>query len=152
MTCGYGVLTRSEEAGVDAFVKRRKSLFVFFQGHPEYEADTLLLEYRRDIGRFLRRERDSYPSMPQGYFDEDTVDVLTAARERALSDRREELLADFPTALVAGKVRNTWRPAAVCVYRNWLQYLCAQKDRQLKSKPVRNQHRRVSAADLGSTS
>ena len=36
MTCGYRVLTRSEDAGVDAFVKQRKSLFVFFQGHPEY--------------------------------------------------------------------------------------------------------------------
>src|SRR6266705_1262635 len=125
-TCGYCVLTRSQDAGVDAFVKQRKSLFVFFQGHPEYEADTLLLEYRRDIGRFLRRERDSYPSMPQGYFDEDTVDALTEVRERALSDRRKELLADFPTSLLAGKVRNTWRSAAVCLYRNWLLYLCAQ--------------------------
>ena len=34
---------------------------------------TLLLEYRRDIGRFLRGERDTYPPMPQGYFDEETV-------------------------------------------------------------------------------
>ena len=133
MTCGYHVVTRSEDAGIDSFVKLRKSLFVFFQGHPEYDADTLLLEYRRDIRRFLRRERDSYPSMPQGYFEKDTVDVLTALRERALSDRREELLADFPTALVAGKVRNTWHSAATCVYRNWLLYLCAQKDRQMRA-------------------
>src|SRR5439155_880827 len=42
---GYRVLTRSEHAGVDAFVKQTKSLFVFFQGHPEYEANTWLLEY-----------------------------------------------------------------------------------------------------------
>src|SRR5262249_8678560 len=38
--CGYRVLTRSN-AGVDAFLKKRRSLFVFFQGHPEYEANTL---------------------------------------------------------------------------------------------------------------
>jgi homoserine O-succinyltransferase len=119
-------------------VKQRKSLFVFFQGHPEYEADTLLLEYRRDIRRFLRRERDLYPAMPQGYFDDDTVDVLTAVRKRALSDRREELLADFPTTLVAAKLRNTWHSEAVCVYRNWLLYLRAQKDRRLKARePLR---------------
>jgi homoserine O-succinyltransferase len=129
--CGYRVLTRSAEAGVDAFVKQRKSLFVFFQGHPEYEADTLLFEYRRDIKRFLRRERDTYPPMPQGYFDEDAVDALTALRERALSDRCEDLLADFPTALVAGKVTNSWHSAAACLYRNWLLYMCAQKDRRL---------------------
>ncbi len=131
LACGYRVLTRSEGAGVDSFVKQRKSLFVFFQGHPEYEATTLLLEYRRDIGRFLRRERDTYPPMPHGYFDEETVEALTALRERALSDRREELLAEFPTAMAAGKVTNTWRSTAESLYRNWLQYIGAQKQLKL---------------------
>ena len=45
------------------------SLFLFLQGHPEYEAGTLLREYRRDIARFLRGEREHYPAVPQGYFD-----------------------------------------------------------------------------------
>jgi len=130
---GYRVLTRSDTAGVDAFVRQRKSLFVFFQGHPEYEANTLLLEYRRDIGRFLRRERETYPTMPRGYFDEETVDALTAVQERALADRREELLADFPTALVAGRVTNTWRSAGAHLYRNWLLHMCAQKHRRLRA-------------------
>jgi homoserine O-succinyltransferase len=131
LACGYRVLTRSEDAGVDAFVKQRKSLFVFFQGHPEYDATTLLLEYRRDIARFLRRERDTYPPMPHGYFDEETVEALTALRERALLDRREELLAEFPTAMAAGKVTNTWRSTAESLYRNWLQYMWAQKQHKL---------------------
>jgi len=122
------VLTRSADAGVDAFVKQRKSLFVFFQGHPEYEATTLMLEYRRDIGRFLRRDRDTYPPLPQGYFDEETAAALSALRERALRDRREELLAEFPTALAAGKVTNTWRTTGESLYRNWLRYIGAQKE------------------------
>ena len=126
LACGYRVLTRSD-AGVDAFVKQRKSLFVFFQGHPEYEAPTLLLEYRRDIGRFLRRERETYPPMPHGYFDEETAKALTVLRERALVDRRAELLAEFPTEVAAGKVANTWRSTAESLYRNWLQYISAQK-------------------------
>ncbi len=126
-SCGYRVLTRSNAAGVDAFVKQRKSLFVFFQGHPEYEAHTLMLEYRRDIKRFLLRERDTYPTMPQGYFDDATVEALTVLRERALVNRREEVLADFPTALAAGTVTNTWRTTATRVYRNWLVYLSARK-------------------------
>jgi homoserine O-succinyltransferase/O-acetyltransferase len=126
VSCGYRILTRSEEAGVDAFVRRRKSLFVFFQGHPEYEAQTLMLEYRRDIKRFLQRERDTYPPMPRGYFDDRTVEVLTAMRDRALADRREERLAEFPADLTHA-VANTWRLAAVHVYRNWLSYLCARK-------------------------
>ena len=48
-------LTRSDEAGVGLFAKTQGSLFFFVQGHPEYEAETLLREYRRDIGRYLRR-------------------------------------------------------------------------------------------------
>jgi homoserine O-succinyltransferase len=132
MASGYQVLTRSEEAGVDAFVKQRKSLFVFFQGHPEYDTETLLLEYRRDIGRFLRHERETYPPMPQGYFDDHTTDLLAAMRWRAQGDRHEVLLADFPTALLAEKVTNTWRSSASSFYRNWLLYMCAQKAQRLR--------------------
>ena len=125
--CGYRVLTRSDDAGVDAFVKQRQSLFVCFQGHPEYDAVTLLLEYRRDIGRFLRGERDTYPPMPSGYFDPETVEALHALRARALGDRREAILAGFPTALAVGKVTNTWRATAEHLYRNWLAYLRTQQ-------------------------
>src|SRR5260370_1258400 len=68
-SCGYTILTQSPEAGVDAFVKQRQSLFVFFQGHPEYDERALLREYRRDIGRFLRGERESSPALPRRHFD-----------------------------------------------------------------------------------
>jgi homoserine O-succinyltransferase len=125
--CGYHALTRLDDEGADAFVKQRKSLFVFFQGHPEYDADTLLLEYRREVRRFLRRERDTYPRVPDGYLDERAADLLTAMRERALADRREELLEDFPFTRLAAGLTNVWRPAAVAFYRNWLRYLCARK-------------------------
>ena len=127
MEGGYRILTQSAHAGVDAFVKQRKSLFVFFQGHPEYETDSLLLEYRRDVRRFLRGERNSYPSMPQGCLDEETSGRMHSLEGRARSDRREELLADFPAALLASKVTNTWRAPAIAIYRNWLRRLHARK-------------------------
>lgn len=125
--CGYRVLTRSTDAGVDAFVKqRRNSLFVFFQGHPEYDAVTLLLEYRRDVGRYLKNERETYPPTPRGYFDAETERALITLRERALVDRREALLAEFPTAAASGRVTNNWRAGAETLYRNWLAYIAAQ--------------------------
>jgi homoserine O-succinyltransferase len=133
LACGYRVLTRSEDAGVDSFVKQRNSLFVFFQGHPEYEAVTLLLEFRRDIGRFLRGERDTYPPMPEGYFDQETIEILNTLRQRALSERREELLAEFPVAMAAGKVTNTWRSTAEALYRNWLRFIYAGKTQKLRA-------------------
>lgn len=132
--CGYRVLTRGKDAGVDTFIKQRSSLFVFFQGHPEYEANALLLEYRRDVGRYLRGERDMYPQLPHGYFDQKTIDALRQVQERAMSDRSEDLLADFQTALVEKGLASTWRPMASRLYSNWLTYLCAQKDRRLKKR------------------
>ena len=126
-SCDYRVLTRNKNAGVDTFVKKRKSLFVFFQGHPEYETNSLLLEYRRDVGRYLRKEREFYPEMPQGYFDSCLSQALRSFRQRAIRNRREEFLAEFPASHVAANVANTWFPAAVGMYGNWLAHLCAEK-------------------------
>jgi homoserine O-succinyltransferase/O-acetyltransferase len=130
--CGYNVLTRSAEVGVDTFVKQEKSLFVFFQGHPEYESDTLLLEYRRDVGRYLRGESDIYPLMPQSYFDQQTANALTALRERALARRQEDLLADVSSALAERSIENAWQSTATRIYINWLQYIAEQKKPGLK--------------------
>jgi homoserine O-succinyltransferase len=134
--CGYRILTRLKHGGVDAFVKQRKTLFIFFQGHPEYETASLWLEYRRDIRRFLNRERDLYPSMPRGYFDEGAAAALSALRERAIAGCREQSLADFPAGMAAATV-STWRPEAVRFYRNWLRYLSEQRNQHLESRPKR---------------
>jgi homoserine O-succinyltransferase len=130
---GYQVLARSTEAGVDAFVRQQNSLFVFFQGHPEYETVSLLLEYRRDIRRFLRQERDAFPAWPHGYFDDDALATIAQLRQRALADRRESLIEEFPTARFASSLVNSWRPSAVALYRNWLQYISAQKEQTLST-------------------
>jgi homoserine O-succinyltransferase/O-acetyltransferase len=126
--CGYQVLTQSGTAGVDLFVKQMKeSLFIHFQGHPEYGTRTLLKEYRRDIKRFLRRERETYPSMPHGYFDAAAAQLLADFREKAVANPLEEVLADFPEATVAATLQNSWQASAATVYQNWLQYLQTKK-------------------------
>src|SRR5262249_25655633 len=93
---GYRVLSKSSKAGVDTFIRQGRSLFLFFQGHPEYEAQTLLSEYRRDIGRYLRRERETYPNMPHGYFDEAAAPAMDQFKALVMQSRREELMAEFP--------------------------------------------------------
>jgi homoserine O-succinyltransferase len=130
---GYSILTKSAEAGVDMFVKQQKrSLFVFFQGHPEYEAQSLLGEYRRDVGRFLRREMEAYPTMPKGYFDDQSEQLLADFRRRAFSDRCNELLARFPVERVAANLKNTWHSAATRIYRNWVLYMSARRARRFE--------------------
>ena len=105
---GYTVLSRTGNAGVDTFVKQANSLFVFFQGHPEYEAD-------------------SYPLIPSGYFDQPTADALSVLREKAIVHRSEELLATVAALLEKPEIENTWRLTAALIYRNWLEYIRARK-------------------------
>jgi len=125
---GYSVLTHSKEAGVDLFVKKRKdSLFVHFQGHPEYGSQTLLKEYRRDIKRFLRGERETYPTMPAGYFNSAADHLLGSFRKLALSDRREDIMNKFPDSQIVGELQDNWRPAANQIYGSWLNYLCSAR-------------------------
>jgi homoserine O-succinyltransferase len=128
MAAGYTILSRSERAGVDSFVKNGRGTMLFFQGHPEYESDTLFREYRRDVGRFLRGEQASYPAMPERYFSHDLQARLTAFGERALADRSESLLADFPQA--HGNLTNTWRAPAIQIYHNWLSGLSTKRNSQ----------------------
>lgn len=124
---GYAVLSFSPETGADAFVRRGRSHMLFFQGHPEYEDTTLLKEYRRDVGRYLNGQQPHYPTMPHGYLSAEAVAMLETFRERAVTRRAPELLAGFPFAAVAAVLSNTWRPSAVAIYRNWLDFIAAAR-------------------------
>ena len=117
---GYTILSRSEVAGVDMFVRKYGSLFVFFQGHPEYEASTLMREYRRDVRRFLHGERQTYPAIPQNYFDERMARRFEDFRLRALADRKPALIEAFPSCRDE-ELRAPWRPAVKRLITQWLE-------------------------------
>jgi homoserine O-succinyltransferase len=132
--CGYSILTRSAEAGVDIFVRELESRFIFFQGHPEYDALSLQREYMRDIARFLSGERKDYPAIPACYFDAATEEVLRQFEAHARAERKVELAAELPGL--------TLRPgvpaggAAATLFRNWLDFLGAEAP-ALSSEPLR---------------
>jgi homoserine O-succinyltransferase len=153
ISAGYSILTHSAQAGVDSFVKqKRKSMFVHFQGHPEYGALTLLKEYRRDIKRFLRQERSTYPTMPEGYFDVPSALLLSEFRDGALARPSEERLAFFPEALLLGALQNTWQASATCMYRNWLQHILSRKSDRVSLVGVAGdelKHAALASPDLG---
>jgi homoserine O-succinyltransferase/O-acetyltransferase len=128
-SAGYNVLTSSKLAGVDVFLKKiRQSLFLHFQGHPEYGSETLFKEYRRDIKRFLRGERETYPTRPHAYFDRETSEILDQFQRKALANRSEEMMQSFPESVVKG-LQNAWHASAVLIYSNWLQYLASERAR-----------------------
>jgi len=117
---GYTLLSWSAESGADAFVREDRGLLLFFQGHPEYEATTLLREYRRDVGRYLNGQQTHYPTVPRGYFPAEAAATLSAFRAEALSAPSPALLERFPFAALAASLDQSWRVAAVAIYRNWL--------------------------------
>ena len=126
--CGYGLLTRAEATGPDAFFKRASSLFVFLQGHPEYDADSLNREFKRDIARFLGGERDTFPELPQGVFDAKHCAEIEAFARAAVTHRMPDLL-DAAAAILATvpALAAQWQKAAGLFYRNWLTLIANVK-------------------------
>jgi len=122
---GYTLISWSDETGADAFVRDGKSLLLFFQGHPEYQDTTLLKEYRRDVGRFLCGEQPHYPTLPRGYLSAEATASLEAFSEAAVAKRDASLLERFPFVTAAAGLKNSWRPSAVAIYRNWVSFISA---------------------------
>jgi homoserine O-succinyltransferase len=122
---GYQVLSHSPRVGPDVIVKQNKSLFVMLQGHPEYDAASLSREYRRDVRRFLTHERESYPEIPEGYFDQHTITKLDRLREQA-TRRRDPVLLPALDTVVNAWATPAWGEAAVSLYGRWLSYLAGQ--------------------------
>ena len=132
---GYTVLTKAPDAGVDLFVKKfGRSLFVHFQGHPEYKSLTLLKEFRRDVRRYLNQERETFPTQPAGYFDASAAPALEAFRAKATSERDGERMSEFPEAALSASLKHSWKSSASGIYRNWLGYLAACRKGERESR------------------
>jgi homoserine O-succinyltransferase len=117
----YLVLTRAGAAGVDMFVKEGDHLSLFFQGHPEYDGDTLAREYRRDVTRALEGGR--LPRLPVNYFDPETERRLEGHVERMM---RGEESPHLPNAALAAPQAD-WRRRAGRVLENWFNEISARK-------------------------
>ena len=134
---GYRPLARSPVAGIDMFIKQRNSLFLFFQGHLEYESRSLLREYLRDITRFVDGERDAYPQMPLGYLDAEATLAFEAVREAAMAKRNAKPMAAKAASFAEQRLANVWKSQAAGIYGNWLHYIWQQKSlRQSAIQPV----------------
>jgi homoserine O-succinyltransferase/O-acetyltransferase len=119
----YRALSASPKIGVDTFVKQRGSLFLFLQGHPEYDAESLLREYRRDVTRFLRGERPDFPAFPENYFDAPLEGHLASFADRVTNGRSRQPHRELASLLDGVHPAKTWRASATGLYRNWMDGL-----------------------------
>ncbi len=125
-SAGYRILSRLDDGGVNSFVRDMpgRSRFLFFQGHPEYGAETLGREYLRDMGCFLRGESPQRPAVPENYFDRATENLLAALDGQGDIARYQEVIA-------AALPLQSWRSPTVKLFGTWLSLIAAEKVRRL---------------------
>jgi homoserine O-succinyltransferase len=117
---GFSILVESAEAGVHAAVSDDQFRRVYFQGHPEYDANSLLKEYKREDLRYFNGERD-LPPFPEHYLSEEAAAVITRYLAGAhLAHAAHAPLPQFPEAEVAPFLVNTWADSARAIFDNWL--------------------------------
>ncbi|WP_427501279.1 homoserine O-succinyltransferase MetA [Methylomonas sp. MED-D] len=131
---GLKVLVASDQAGVHLAVSPDGFRIVFFQGHPEYDDISLLKEYKREVLRFYRAERDDYPPFPENYFDPATQRLLSEYEAEVKAARHgARPLKALPEEEILGHLDITWRDSAKAVFNNWLGkvYQITNEDRRL---------------------
>lgn len=117
---GTMVLAESEQAGVHLAVSPDGLRFIYFQGHPEYDATSLMKEYKREVGRAAAGTRD-YPPFPATYFDAETQTLLSEYRFELMAAAAAGAdLPPFPEQDVAARVDNTWADTGKAIFNNWL--------------------------------
>ena len=118
---GLTMLAESREGGVHMAVSPDQFRMIYFQGHPEYDINSLLKEYKREVLRYLNGELSEPPPFPDNYFSgeagrlaERFIELARAALEQAqplptlLEDELEPILD------------NTWGDTAKALVNNWL--------------------------------
>jgi homoserine O-succinyltransferase len=118
---GLTVLAESPEGGVHMAASPDQFRAIYMQGHPEYDANSLLKEYRRELYRYANRERDKRPLLPENYFFGEAEHLALAARDAA--GRARENGGSFDDTLeadVGALLDNTWGDTAKAIINNWL--------------------------------
>jgi homoserine O-succinyltransferase len=130
---GLTILIESAEAGVHAAVSGDQFRRVYFQGHPEYDANSLLKEYKREVLRYFGGERE-LPPLPEHYTSREASAVITRYLEDAHhAHAADTRLPDFPEADLVPFLENTWAESARVIFDNWLGLVCrlTNPDRRL---------------------
>ena len=118
---GIRVLADSEEAGVHLATSPDGFRFVFFQGHPEYDQNSLLKEYKREVTSYVNGEREDYPPFPDSYLSASGDALLSEFRERVLAaDDPAKVLAEFPEEEALAGTEYTWGDTGKIIFNNWL--------------------------------
>jgi homoserine O-succinyltransferase len=118
---GLTVLAESKEGGVHMAVSPDQFRMIYFQGHPEYDRNSLLKEYKREVLRFLSGELASPPPFPEHYFPADAEKMAEQFLQKAkLAQSNGHSLPDMLEKELENVLDNTWGDTAKALVNNWL--------------------------------
>lgn len=133
---GCPVLAQSDDIGVHLAVSPDQFRIVYFQGHPEYGAISLLKEFKREASRFVGGERDKFPRIPEHFFSAEGERIAEQYLQ-ALRDSAAGEAPVFPEAALIPHCDNTWGDTGKAIVNNWLGlvYQLTNLDRKQQFMP-----------------
>ncbi len=118
---GLHILAESESAGVHLAVSEDQFRLVFFQGHPEYDAISLLKEYKREVILYFGQYDTDYPPIPENYFSAQAQAILNEYQSQVKkAQSAKQALPDFPEQALIPLIDNTWHDSAEAIINNWI--------------------------------
>ena len=127
---GYDVIIDSDLTGWAAASREEQGRHtILVQGHPEYDPSSLLREYRRDAGRYVRGERSEEPYLPFHCVSPDDWDHLQRFHRDVVLDKRDpELFEEFDFDELAARAPWPWRSQATKFFTNLVSSVAPEKD------------------------
>jgi homoserine O-succinyltransferase len=133
---GCTVLAENEDIGVHLAVSPDQFRTIYFQGHPEYGAISLLKEFKREAHRYLSGERDKLPRVPENFFTAEGEEIAEAYIE-TIAIAAKDAAPDFPEDALTSHCDNTWGDTGKAIVNNWLGlvYQLTNLDRKQQFMP-----------------
>ena len=126
---GLTVLVEGPEAGVHMAVSPDQFRVIYTQGHPEYDANSLLKEFKREVVRYSAGDRQSIPPYPEHYLTAQAIDIAARYVDKlAEALQGGDTLPEFPEEELSSLVNNSWRGVGRVIVDNWLKLLCQLTD------------------------
>ncbi len=117
---GLSLLIRSFDGDFHMAVSPDQLRMVYFQGHPEYDINSLLKEYKRDLLGYFRGA-NRQPPFPENYFPLEAREIAERYIRRAqLALENGADLPAFPEEDFLPWLDNTWGDTAKAIFNNWL--------------------------------
>ena len=118
---GLTILVKSIQGDVHMAVSPDQFRIVYLQGHPEYNYNSLLKEYKREVLRFINNERPDYPPYPEHYFSNEAALIADRYGRAVMTARHQRKpIPPFPEKELEQHLDNTWGDTGKAIFNNWL--------------------------------